>query len=310
MGDVARYGPTMVVAQRQLGSHVTVLFGHEQGKYPDGNSVLVRGRVAAALIDPALSVRNAVPAIRVDTVLLTHTHEDHAAGLSAVEAGEICVHVADLAALRSVDDLMRLYGVPEDVWPQMTQLVQERFHFEGWPQARGLTDGQTFDLGDVSVRAIHAPGHTSGHTVYLVESVDGTRVVVTGDIDLTTFGPYYGDASSSLEAFEATLTMMRGLEADHYVTFHHKGVIDGHAAFAAAVDQYIAVFGRRRQALLDLLATPSNFAELVGRGIVYRAGTRPPLFGDSVERYSIRRHLDRLLSDGAAATDGGQYWRT
>ncbi|MEY2755587.1 MAG: hypothetical protein RJB65_1945, partial [Actinomycetota bacterium] len=25
--------------QRELGPHVTVLFGHEQGKYPDGNSV-------------------------------------------------------------------------------------------------------------------------------------------------------------------------------------------------------------------------------------------------------------------------------
>ena len=254
-------------------------------------------------------MRSAVPALRVDTVLLTHTHEDHAAGLSAVEAGEIRVHEADLAALRSVDDLMRLYGVPAHVWPQMTEFVVERFHFEGWPHATGLSDGEVIDLGDVTVRVVHAPGHTSGHSVFLMESDDGTRVVATGDIDLTTFGPYYGDASSSLEAFEATLAMMRDLRADHYVTFHHKGVIDGHEAFSAAIDQYAAVFGRRQQSLLALLDEPPTFDELVEQGIVYRAGTRPPLFGESVERRSIQQHLDRLLADDVVLTDGRQYWR-
>jgi glyoxylase-like metal-dependent hydrolase (beta-lactamase superfamily II) len=188
--------------------------------------------------------------------------------------------------------------------------VEQRFEFRGWPEARGLAAGDVFDLGDVTVTAIHAPGHTAGHTVYLVESDDGTRIVVTGDIDLSTFGPYYGDAASSLEEFETTLRMLRDVVADHYVTFHHKGVVDGHAAFAAAVDQYAAVFGRRRDALIALLAEPISFDQLVDSGIVYRAGTRPALFGESVERHSIRRHLDRLLSEGAADTAGGQYWRT
>jgi len=300
----------MVVAQRQLGPHVTVLFGHEQGKYPDGNCVVVRGTRRSAAIDPTLSVRSMVPRLAVDLVLLTHTHEDHAAGLAAVDAGEIRVHELDLPALRHVDDLMRLYGIPEAGWSQMRELVQGRFQFLGWPHAQGLVGGDLFDLGEVTITAVHAPGHTSGHTVYLVESVDGTRVVVTGDIDLSTFGPYYGDAASSLDDFETTLAMLRDLVADHYVTFHHKGVVDGHEAFAVAVDQYAAVFGRRRDALLDLLDAPTSFDGLVDTGIVYRPGTRPPLFGESVERYSIRRHLDRLVAESAVATDGREYWRT
>ena len=300
----------MVVAQRQLGPHVTVLFGHEQGKYPDGNCVVVRGARRSVAIDPTLSVRAMDPPLSVDLVLLTHTHEDQAAGLAAVRTGEIRVHERDLPALRDVDDLMRLYGIPEDGWPQMREMVQQRFQFRGWPEAQGLRDRDVFDLGDVAVTALHAPGHTSGHTVYLIESDDGTRVVVTGDIDLSTFGPYYGDAASSLDDFEATLTMLGDVVADHYVTFHHKGVVDGHAAFAEAVRQYAAVFGRRQAALLDLLAAPTTFEALVDVGIVYRPGTRPALFGESVERHSIRRHLDRLLSEGAAATDGREYWRT
>jgi glyoxylase-like metal-dependent hydrolase (beta-lactamase superfamily II) len=300
----------MVVAQRQLGPHVTVLFGHEQGKYPDGNCVVVQGSRRSAAIDPTLSVRAMDPPLEVDLVLLTHTHEDHAAGLAAVRTAEIRVHELDLPALRDVDDLMRLYGIPEDGWPQMRELVQQRFEFRGWPNAQGLRDGDVFDLGDVTVSALHAPGHTSGHTVYVVESSDGTRVVVTGDIDLSTFGPYYGDAASSLEDFEATLTMLRSVVADHYVTFHHKGVVDGHEAFADAVGQYAAVFGRRQDALLALLSAPTTFEQLVEAGIVYRPGTRPALFGESVERHSIRRHLDRLLAERAVGTDGREYWRT
>ncbi|MEY4010155.1 MAG: hypothetical protein RLZZ93_847 [Actinomycetota bacterium] len=299
----------MDAQRRRLGRYTTVLFGNEQGKYPDGNSVLVEGAAGSVLIDPSLGVRGIDPPLEVDTVLLTHTHEDHAAGVSAVRWQSLRVHELDVAALRSVDELMRLYGVPRSVWPEMTEFVTGRFHFAGWPQAEGMSDGESVDLGGVRVTLVHAPGHTAGHSLYLVDGDDGVRVVVTGDIDLTGFGAYYGDAASSLESFERTLLMARALVADHYVTFHHKGVVDGHAAFVAAVDAYAESFQRREGALLALLATPQSLDELVAEGIVYRAGTRPALFGDSVERRTIEQHLHRLVSNGAVEVVGEQYCR-
>ena len=306
---VRGYVRCMVSDRRSLGRYTTVLFGHEQGKYPDGNSVLVQGARGTVLIDPSLSVHAADPPLAVDTVLLTHTHEDHAAGVSAVRCSELRVHQHDLEALRSVDGLMALYGLPREQWPQMIEFVTGRFHFAGWPHAEGLDDGDVIDLGGVTVTLVHAPGHTAGHSVYVIDGDDGVRVVVTGDIDLTGFGAYYGDAASDLESFERTLQMVRGIVADHYVTFHHKGVIDGHDAFAAAVDAYAESFQRREDALLALLDLSRSFDELVEHGIVYRAGTRPPLFGEAVERRTIRQHLDRLVADGVVAEVDGQYCR-
>ena len=301
----------MFAQQRSLGSHITVLFGAEQGKYPDGNSVLVRGSHSSVLIDPSLSVHSAAPAIEVDQVLLTHAHEDHVAGLSAVRAAAISVHERDLAAVHSVAGLMTLYGIPPDGVAGMTKLVTDRFHFVGWPAATGFGDGALFDLGGVSVRAVHAPGHTGGHCLFVIESeTDPTRVVVMGDIDLSGFGPYYGDAQSNLEEFETTLQMLPSLVAEHYVTFHHKGVVDGHASFMRALAAFASMIGRREDALLGLLASPRTFEELVAIGIVYRPGTRPPLFGDGVERLSIQRHLHRLATDGAVDTDDHRYWRS
>lgn len=286
-----------------IGPHTTVLFGTDVGKYPDGNSVLVRGRDATMLIDASMSSRSAD--LDVDVLALTHSHEDHFAGVSAVRHRRLVVHEADVAALRSTEALMRLYGLPEADWAAMAAMLAERFHHRQWDHAEGFVDGAVFDLGGVTVRAVHAPGHTSGHSVYVVEP-DG--VVVTGDIDLSSFGPYYGDAQSDLDAFEATLRMVAGIEAAHYVTFHHKGVVEGHPAFAAAVADYAKVIDRRSGALLDLLDEPRSLDQLVDVGIVYRPGTRPPVFGTSVERHTIERHLDRLQRDGVVCVEG-QEWR-
>ena len=84
---------------------------------------------------------------------------------------------------------------------------------------------------------------------------------------------------------------------------------DGHAAFAVAVDVYAESFQRREDALLALLAEPRTLDELVEHGIVYRAGTRPPLFGTPVEKRTIEQHLDRLLANAVIEVVDGQYCR-
>ncbi len=67
------------------------------------------------------------------------------------------------------------------------------------PETPVIRLGASWDLGGgVAVRAIHMPGHTSGHCVLLVEP---GGVAFIGDIDLSSFGPYYGDATSSLADF-------------------------------------------------------------------------------------------------------------
>ena len=67
----------MVSERRRLGPHTTVLVGSEHGKYPDGNTVLVEGSDGRLVVDPSLSARS--EGLDVDRVVLTHTHEDHAA---------------------------------------------------------------------------------------------------------------------------------------------------------------------------------------------------------------------------------------
>ena len=278
----------------QLSPHVTVISGAKGGKYPDGNSTMIRGSEGVVLIDPSLTVhdRGGV-GVTVDRVLISHAHEDHMSGVGAVGATHVCTHEADLIGVQSLDGFMQVYGLPAAAEAEWRATVEREFNVTGWPTATGFADGDVFDLGGTSVTVMHLPGHTRGHSAFVVES-DGVAFI--GDVDLSTFGPYYGDHWSDLADFEESLVRIRDLDAAYYVTFHHKGVVKGRDEFLRLLDLFESVIARRDDALMDMLERPRSFAELLEQGIVYRAGSRPPVFGESVERRSITMHLDRLMA--------------
>lgn len=277
---------------RELGASA-VLFGPRGGKYPDGNSLLVRGPEETLLIDPSLGVVARAPELpEVDHLLLSHCHEDHLAGLSLFPDAVCHVHEADRPGLLSLDRMMAIYGFPEPVASPWRRALEEQFHYAPRPDARGFEGEEVFELGgDVRVRTIHAPGHTRGHCVLHVEP-DG--VLYLGDIDLSSFGPYYGDAWSSLEDFERSLALVRELDARVWATFHHIGVIDDRAVFRARLDRFAAVIARRESELLGFLRVPRTLDEVVEHRFVYRPGDAVP-FADPVERRSMGQHLARLL---------------
>jgi glyoxylase-like metal-dependent hydrolase (beta-lactamase superfamily II) len=282
-------------AQRHLTGAVSVLSGERNGKYPGGNSLLIRGAGETVIVDPSISVveRGGAP-VTVDAVVNSHSHEDHMAGNGLFPAARVHVHKEDLPGVRSLQGLMDTYGLPMD-HPLASDAV-EKFHYTPRPDATGFTDGHVFDLGGgVTVEAVHLPGHTRGHSGFRVSG----GVFFLSDIDLTGFGPYYGDAWSDLEDFDASLAKIRDEQADWYVTSHHRGVIEGRAAFLELLDAFAAVIPRRHRAMLDFLAEPHTIDEMVAHRFIYRPNVQMS-FVDSVERRSAELHVARMLARGEA----------
>lgn len=283
------------LAERSWGA-TTVLFGERGGKYPHGNSLVVRGSEESLIVDPSLGVVARSPRIPVvDRVVLSHCHEDHIAGLHLYPGVPCHVHEADRSGLRGLDDFMAIYGFDGVVDAAWRAAVLENFHYVPRPDAGPLRDGDVFELGGgVRLRVIHAPGHTRGHCAFHVEPDD---LLYLGDIDLSSFGPYYGDAWSSLAAFEHTLGQVRAIEARLYATFHHVGVLEGRAAFLERLDRFRGVIADRERRLLAYLAEPRGLDEIVAHRFVYRPGDAVS-FADPVERRSMAQHLERLLGAG------------
>lgn len=151
---------------------------------------------------------------------------------------------------------------------------------------------------------MHLPGHTAGHSGLLVEP-DGFFFIA--DVDLTGFGPYYGDATSSLEGFLTSLERCREVDARWYATFHHKGLVEGRDAFLAQLSEFGDVLRRREDALLEFLGKPRHLDEIVARRFVYRPHVES-VFVDAVERRTAVLHLEQLVPAGRVAeVEPGRY---
>ncbi len=288
----------------QLGRFCTVLLGVDNGKYPDANGLLIQGSHRTALIDPALGVAARADRLpRVDLVLLSHCHEDHLPGLPHFPEAECWVHQADRYGLESVDRFMDLFGLDEWRRADFARICIEDFNYRPRPDARPFADRHVWDLGGVTVEAIHAPGHTAGHCFFRVEP---DQVLYLGDVDLSSFGPYYADADSSLEDFERSIEAARKMEARHYVSSHHKGIVDADT-FGELIEKYSKVISTRDARLLAFLDEPRSIDDVVAHRFIYRPqDDRPGI--DWVERVSMGMHLQRLERLGSIwRRDDGSY---
>ena len=290
---------------RRLTPQVSVLVGAENGTYPSGNSVLVRGAGETIIIDPSVTVvARGGAGMPVDAVVNSHGHEDHLAGNGFFSNARIHIHEEDLPAAVSLEGLLDVYGLEGEPRTKFGQQILDEFHYAPRTDAHGFGDGHVFDLGGIRVEAVHLPGHTRGHSGF---RIDG-GVFFLSDIDLTGFGPYYGDAWSSLDDFDASLVRIRDEEADWYVTFHQKGIIEGREDFVSRIDAFHAVIPRRHQAMLDYLAEPRTIDEMVAHRFVYRPHVEHT-FTNAVERRTAELHVARMVERGEVVAVEGDRWQ-
>lgn len=285
----------------------SVFFGEKSGKYPDGNQVVVRGADTLVAFDtPLVANRLGRELLDADLVILGHVHEDHMAGLHRLPSARIHVHEADLEAARSWAGLARHYGYGEAVLRGMKAKIEREFHYVPRPDAQPYRDGASWDLGGgVTVRAFHMPGHTRGHCVLVVEP---GGIAFIGDIDLSSFGPYYGDATSSLVEFRRTLLAVKDVPANVWITSHHKGVITERATFLSLLNAFAGRLDAREEAIArHLREYPSTLAELAAHRFVYPRD-RDDLYYEDAERRTIEQHLEALAAAGRAVLEDG-YWR-
>jgi glyoxylase-like metal-dependent hydrolase (beta-lactamase superfamily II) len=294
------------IPQQQIGA-VTVFFGDRNGKYPDGNQVVVAGSDLRVAFDTPLVANRIGPALEgVDAVILGHVHEDHMAGLHRLPRAAVWVHEADVEAARSWAGLARHYGYPPDTGERLRAMIEGKFHYQPRPDAQPYSDGKRWDLGGgVSVTAIHLPGHTRGHCALLVEPAG---VAFIGDIDLTGFGPYYGDATSSLADFRNSLEAVKAIPARSWVTSHHRGVVSDRTTFLAHLAAFTARIDERAKRLLQMLGDgPSTLDALVQRRLTYPVGY-DELWVNDAERRTIAQHLDELVAEGRVRVrDDGRF---
>jgi len=246
---------------------------------PGTNSYLV-GEREIALIDPGPAIDSHMQALlaagagRIRWILCTHTHLDHSPAAAALKAATGATVIGRPAP----------QGASQD---------------QSFAPERVPAHGERLELGGVTLRALHTPGHASNHLCYCLEE---TRMLFTGDHVMqgstVVINPPDGDMRAYLLALESLL------EEDVAIFAPGHGFLIGQpqrelrrliAHRLAREAKVLAALGRFGRATLEQLV-PAVYDDV-----------HPKLH--PVAARSLTAHLHKLIAEGNVRAQDGWYHR-
>jgi len=292
----------------EIAQNIFFIPGRRKGGYPFCNSLFIADE-RSAIIDPASNRSELALYKDARIALLSHFHNDHIRDLKLFPDAQIAIHQLESKALRDekvVIDLIFFADEPQeekDSW--MARKAREMKTEWGWQASFSFQDNDEINLGKTRVKIIHTPGHTIGHSCFWLPVEE---ILFSADIDLTDFGPWYGNACSDAEVFWCSLEKLKKIKPRLVVTGHEMGLVKGED-FPGLLDKFQNVIVHREERILDALKEPKTLEELVSLGIIYgeflqkASGLRPP------EQRMLIHHLRWLVKKGLVAQEYGKWFR-
>ncbi|MFX1236339.1 MAG: MBL fold metallo-hydrolase [Promethearchaeota archaeon] len=294
MNDIAR-----VFSEEYDG--IFFIEGKNQGKYPYSNSLLV----GDYLFDTGISeekIQKLKKNVSINNVVLSHWHEDHISGNKNFNKAKFYCHREDKHIIEDISRMDLFYGVIDSIYDDIMNMLDLRnrridYIFEG--------NDELIANNEIKLKVIHAPGHSAGHCCFYETN---SKVIFLADIDLSSFGPWYGAMDSSVIEFERSIKRLKKLNLKFAFT-SHSGVIDGIKTIRKKLERCLSIIYERDDVILSYLSEkkPKTAFDLEHKNITYKTYSYFKNYELVAERIMIQYHLDKLLEENILEQEGNGY---
>lgn len=248
-------------------------------------NAFVLGEDELAVVDPGATGSELDPLIdaldelsspdgEVAWVLLTHHHEDHVAG---------------------VDELLQHFGSRLACSAETAERLGRKADLV-------LGDGDTLEVGGMTIEAIETPGHAPGHLAF---HVPASRAILAGDLVAGIGTVLVPPGEGDMAAYMASLERLADLAEDDGARLLFPS--HGPPSFQPAKKLRATLEHRREREDKVLAGVPREGASLAE--IAQAAYQDKPDAPEQLKEMSTKAHLHKLSQDGEIEPRDGRWFR-
>jgi glyoxylase-like metal-dependent hydrolase (beta-lactamase superfamily II) len=238
----------------------------------------------------------------VDIIVNTHFHEDHILNNYHFPEAEVWMHTQDAQGARTLDKFLEYYGFTGVEGGKLGQEFIESIDLHASPVHREINDGEILDFGHIKLQVIHTPGHTPGHCVFYQEE---TGLLLSSDIDLSSFGPWYAHRCSNIDDFIVSIKKCIEIKPQIIVS-SHKGIITDD--IQGRLQRYVEIIYHKEEEIVKALQIPQTNEQLADRQIIYGENNKLTPLLKWFEKMAVDQHLQRLIKHNMVGQNGELFF--